>query len=1102
MRIKPKRTGMYAQINLFDSVPDERGNLFAETVALAAEEAGKRQEAASQESPQNDGVGQPSQKQYRFTTRDVAADRSKPQSPIHDYYIAEMDMSEETFAKFSHVTAEYADGWGIREEKAGQYKDGKGIFTFASAARRDDFVRNAEDSLNNSKGAGYYSVNVNGNRFNISMSDGKVSGENGAVYKAKDVIKVYGGKWNKDEEAWYLEDDEQRKQLIKNFHGRYHFGEPAENVGIRGAASPQLASPPQSAAAVPAVSSPRRQRQTAERKIEDFGEKIGGARKDAYSEYSALLGLVSSDEMEKVPLSKSWPVPNYAKLLESGMDSWKVDAIRALRDGVSPKPTSYWLTKRWSRIASVYRDLAVRILEDDAITQEELLAAVDYANPVDTASEENERVAYEMQASTKLMNRMMLYGEFGHSKSLAAFRLTFSSIKDKYFLRELHGKYRYVNLAEGKTKEDAIASYREQLSKNQQNNGDENPEKRSKGSPYFSVYRRGNEPHCFIGAKVGKAVLEVQGPFDKGMEAMQYLEEHRGELEAKLKSLRDIPSEREAENAPRIGTMRREGDVTPEQFLNTFGFRGVEFGNWVENSTRQADLNRAYDALMDLSTVTNLPPRAISLNGTLGLAFGARGSGGKHAACAHYEPAKTVINLTKKSGAGSLAHEWFHALDNYFAREDGRSMGAMMTEDGFVRGGVRGDVITAFRSVSGSLRKSTVKKRSGELDNRRTKAYWTRPEELAARSFEVYVKGKLEENGIRNDYLVNIRSKEAWEEASKECPGAGECYPYPMPEEMEKYGIAEAYDNIFQTVKTRVNGNDVSLYSASRPDLDRMLAESAPADPSTITMEQAAMMAFSEDVLGIRMGFIDGPMELHGQYNAETDTIYVNREAETTLEWTFWHEAFHAMRKSDPELYSDILQYVEREAMFTQEQMDAYKAAVRQPNMPDGTVREEMLADAFADRQTGRRVLQEIAAKDRTLAQRVISFTKQLAEQARRFFRPDKDAEKSFPAAAITDEQFERFSKGIEETVQGIRDSRGVPIRDTKGIRIISAPAVANSPYRYQPERQREFDIRAARQLLEKFSPDAVESAIRKQSGQKDSQYAESVLREAVAYAR
>ena len=76
-------------------------------------------------------------------------------------------------------------------------------------------------------------------------------------------------------------------------------------------------------------------------KIEDFGEKIGGARKDLYAAYCDLMKTATEREIEKVPLSKSFPAPNYKKLLESGVERWKVDAVRALRDIIPMKPKKY-----------------------------------------------------------------------------------------------------------------------------------------------------------------------------------------------------------------------------------------------------------------------------------------------------------------------------------------------------------------------------------------------------------------------------------------------------------------------------------------------------------------------------------------------------------------------------------------------------------------------------------------------------------------------------------------------------------------------------------------------------------------------------------------
>jgi hypothetical protein len=101
--------------------------------------------------------------------------------------------------------------------------------------------------------------------------------------------------------------------------------------------------------------------------------------------------------------------------------------------------------------------------------------------------------------------------------------------------------------------------------------------------------------------------------------------------------------------------------MKPEDLMKDFGVRGVEFGNWVNDSSGKYHLQRCAEAFNDLSDVLGIDPKDISLNGRLAIAFGARGKGGS---LAHYEPDRKVINMTKYGGAGSLAHEWGHALDN------------------------------------------------------------------------------------------------------------------------------------------------------------------------------------------------------------------------------------------------------------------------------------------------------------------------------------------------------------------------------------------------------------------------------------------------------
>jgi len=126
------------------------------------------------------------------------------------------------------------------------------------------------------------------------------------------------------------------------------------------------------------------------------------------------------------------------------------------------------------------------------------------------------------------------------------------------------------------------------------------------------------------------------------------------------------------EIAVRTGEERRTGPATPEMFMETFDPRGIEFGNWNNQDERQQVMDHAYDGLLDLAEVLGVPPKALMLNGELAIAFGARGQG-LIGAKAHYELDYGVINLTKMKGAGSLAHEWFHAFDHYLGRLDGKA---------------------------------------------------------------------------------------------------------------------------------------------------------------------------------------------------------------------------------------------------------------------------------------------------------------------------------------------------------------------------------------------------------------------------------------------
>lgn len=164
--------------------------------------------------------------------------------------------------------------------------------------------------------------------------------------------------------------------------------------------------------------------------------------------------------------------------------------------------------------------------------------------------------------------------------------------------------------------------------------------------------------------------------------------------------------------AERTGPERRASgeNISPERLMDEFGFRGVNFGRegWINQAERQAYLNHAYDGLLDLAELLDVPPKALSLNGMLGIAFGAQGRGGQHAA--HFVPGVNEINLTKTMGAGTLAHEWGHALDHYFATlaglaKSGEPFLSEHTTDPRGNADIRPEILQAFKDVVDAMEK-------------------------------------------------------------------------------------------------------------------------------------------------------------------------------------------------------------------------------------------------------------------------------------------------------------------------------------------------------------------------------------------------------------
>ncbi|MBN3744699.1 hypothetical protein G3N96_04525 [Burkholderia sp. Se-20373] len=363
--------------------------------------------------------------------------------------------------------------------------------------------------------------------------------------------------------------------------------------------------------------SPRRGVKSAERqraRIEDAGEKIGGARKDFYAKALSRSDLESMNDREKLELvarDNIWPRKSLDQFRDEGIDCRVALFINALRKDIQ------------SRIAN----------------PQHAAAYIDFVSKV-------------RDCANALHSREQLLSGDGES----AFE---RSLIDAGIIE--------ITRRDGSVSRRVADEYHEVISSD------------PRGWRFASNYLLDSER----GYRRAKALYDGHrfhindqwvSPSQMDSDGLYAFIEQRQALSnqkrATTMASRDDGEENQYLSRPHLDHIKRTGapderggrDIKPDDFLETFGFRACEFGNWLPDIERQDVLNRAYDSLSTLARVLGVPKTFLSLGGTLALAFGSRGVG---RALAHYEPARKVINLTRLKGAGALAHEFFHALDDY-----------------------------------------------------------------------------------------------------------------------------------------------------------------------------------------------------------------------------------------------------------------------------------------------------------------------------------------------------------------------------------------------------------------------------------------------------
>lgn len=368
-------------------------------------------------------------------------------------------------------------------------------------------------------------------------------------------------------------------------------------------------------------------------KLEDFGEKIGGARKDLWNSRGLLvddLSVMNDRERSKaVKKDNVWKRPDYRKLVESGESRGILYARNEIRKALNQNITYPYVTGDGAK-SSQYLEQVRKLQEDFISTVRDIQGLTEKAKTAEDFWNMGRPWLREQGFLTEVNGKDQYTDKWRKNPALKA---TDYVVTVEYLARNFD---RLEALAE---KKGFAADVKTQVPKG------------------YTIHQDSQEDGTWFVAK-GHYILRHHFPsYDDALTFLKQL------TETKKRKTRFVPQQL-LEVHRKGPDYRNSKNVSGQDYLDTFGFRGGEFGNWLNEKDRQVSLNYGFDALKDLADALQIADTDISLDGNLSIAFGARGQGLSGAA-AHYEPARHVINLTKMKGAGSLAHEWFHALDDF-----------------------------------------------------------------------------------------------------------------------------------------------------------------------------------------------------------------------------------------------------------------------------------------------------------------------------------------------------------------------------------------------------------------------------------------------------
>lgn len=327
----------------------------------------------------------------------------------------------------------------------------------------------------------------------------------------------------------------------------------------------------------------------------------------------------------------------------------------------------------------------------------------------------------------------------------------------------------------------------------------------------------------------------------------------------------------ERTNALKIQEFNSNEEI--QQFYkDKLGIDNVTYGKYVKDKERQAHAYHLAMSMVDFCEVLGWDIKKFTSQLNLSIAIGAAGGGG---ASAFYMRAPAAfINITKKRGDGSLAHELFHYVDNFTSKTPSERGVYMATEwnlgsvtsryvtrpqttgsytlndalfdlYSFVRRGnipwsIDGDLRSRYSDykkealVQMELRGVKNKASQGCVFFRYSSAlaeYWTRNREMFARMSECYMFDQLQKRGMFNNYLVSAENFDS------------EYNIYPMGPEREIINIL--LEPIFNEIKVYKGLGEFNFDVTER--IDNFIALKADDDKSEVEVNEVEFPAEEED---------------------------------------------------------------------------------------------------------------------------------------------------------------------------------------------------------------------------------------------------------------